>query len=57
VERVRQGGEFVAALLDRVIGLLLKSLQGELAASASLRADLGLPDCDARMPMQSLHAG
>ncbi len=44
MERVRQGGEFVAALLDRVIGLLLKSLQGELAASASLRADLGLPD-------------
>ena len=44
MERVRQGGEFVAALLDRVIGLLLKSLQGELAASAPLRADLGLPD-------------
>jgi hypothetical protein len=44
VERVRQGGEFVAALLDRVIGLLLKSLQAELAVSAPLRADLGLPD-------------
>ena len=44
VERVRQGREFVAALLDRVIGLLLKSLQAQLAQSASLRADLGLPD-------------
>ena len=41
VERIRQGGEFVAALLDRVIGLLLKSLQERLADSAALRADLG----------------
>ena len=44
VERVRQGREFVAALLDRVIGLLLKSLQEQLAHSAALRADLGLRD-------------
>ncbi len=41
VERIRQGGDFVAALLDRVIGLLLKSLQERLADSAALRADLG----------------
>ena len=44
VERVRQGREFVAALLDRVIGLLLKSLQAQLAQSAALRDDLSLPD-------------
>ena len=44
VERIRQGGEFVAALLDRVIGLLLKSLQEQLAQSATLRADLGFTD-------------
>ena len=44
MERVRQGRDFVAALLDRVIGLLLKSLQEQLAHSAALRADLGLPD-------------
>ena len=44
VERIRQGNEFVAALLDRVIGLLLKLLQERLAESASLRADLGFTD-------------
>ena len=44
VERVRQDKEFVAALLDRVVGLLLKSLQEQLAQSAALRAELGLPD-------------
>ena len=44
VERIRQDGEFVAVLLDRVMGLLLKSLQECLAESASLRSDLGIPD-------------
>ncbi|KAK9819481.1 hypothetical protein WJX81_002292 [Elliptochloris bilobata] len=44
VERVRQGGDFVAALLDRVIGLLLKALQERLAESPTLRADLGFSD-------------
>ncbi|KAK9819477.1 hypothetical protein WJX81_000858 [Elliptochloris bilobata] len=44
VERVRQGSEFVAVLLDRVVGLLLKSLQERLAESTPLRTDLGLPD-------------
>lgn len=44
VERIRQGGEFVAALLDRVISLLLKSLQEQLAESAALRADLSFTD-------------
>ena len=44
VERIRQGSEFVAGLLDRVIGLLLKSLQERLAESAALRADLGFTD-------------
>ena len=44
MERIRQDGEFVAVLLDRVTGLLLKSLQECLAESAPLRADLGFPD-------------
>lgn len=44
MERVEQGGHFVAELLDRVTGLLLKSLQEQLAGSALLRADLGFPD-------------
>ena len=44
VERIRQGEEFVAVLLDRVIGLLLKTLQEGLAKNEALRADLGLSD-------------
>ena len=44
VERIHQGNEFVASLLDRVIGLLLKSLQERLADSAALRSDLGFTD-------------
>jgi hypothetical protein len=44
VERIRQGGDFIAALLDRLTGLLLKSLQAQLAESAALRADLGFRD-------------
>ena len=54
VERIRQGGEFVAVLLDRVTGLLLKSLQARLAESASLRADLGFPDVFP-VPVPDLH--
>ena len=31
MERVRQGSDFVAVLLDRVVGLLLESLQEQPA--------------------------
>ncbi len=44
MERIRQGEHFIAALLDRLTGLLLKSLQALLADSAALRADLGFRD-------------
>ena len=59
VERIRQGGEFVAALLDRVIGLLLKSLQERLAESAALRADLGYTNIfpvPVRATLDQMHA-